>query len=127
MFESIRKTKVGNYHIPVSIEQEVFEFEVAMDDLFLVNIPDAGDELTKEFACILLLEVTMGKDMVKKFAAGRVLENDADVLVGLDDVVKSDDVGVFEGLKEEADGGRPEMFQRERTKRGDDKEDGNAP
>ena len=127
MFESVRETKVGDYHVPVSVEQEVFEFEVAMDDLFLVNIPDAGDELTKEFACVLLLEVTMGKDMVKEFTAGRVLENDANVFVRLDDVVKSDDVGVFEGLKEEADGGRPKMFQRERTKRGNEKEDGDAP
>ena len=127
MFESVRETKVGDYHVPVPVEQEVFEFEVAMDDLFLVDIPDAGDELTKEFACVLLFEVTMGKDMVKEFTAGRVLENDANVFVRLDDVVKSDDVGVFEGLKEEADGGRPKMFQRERTKRGNEKEDGDAP
>ena len=60
-------------------------------------------------------EVTLGKDMVKRFTAGRVLESGADVLVHLGDVVKSDDVGEFEGLKEETDGGRPEMFQRERS------------
>ena len=117
MFESVRKTKVRDYHVLVLIEQEASEFEVAMDDLFLVDIPDAGDKLAEQFARILLLEITVGKDMVKKFTAGRVLENDANVLVRLDDIVKSDDVGVFESLKGEPDVSPPEMFQRDRTKR----------
>jgi len=69
------------------VEEKVFEFEVAMNDLFLVNVPDARDELTKEFARILLLEVSVGKDMIEEFTAGRVLENDTDVLVRFDNVV----------------------------------------
>jgi len=36
-------------------KEEVLEFEVTMDDLFLVNVPDARDELTEYFARILLL------------------------------------------------------------------------
>ena len=123
MFKSIHKTEVGGYHTPVSTEQEAS----SPRSQWTVDIVDTGDELTKEFACILLLEVTMGKDMVEEFTAGHVLENDANVLVRFDDVVKSDNVGVFGGLKEETDGGRPEMFQRERKKRGGDEEGRNAP
>ena len=87
MFEPIRETEVGDYHVPMPVEEKVFEFEVTMNDLFLVNVPDARDELTKEFARILLLEVSVGKDMVEEFTAGRVLENDTDVLVRFDNVV----------------------------------------
>ena len=111
MFESVRKTKVRDYHVPVSIEQEVFESKVTMDDLFPVDIPDAGDELAEHFARILLFEITVGKDMVKQVTAGRVLENDRSVLVRLDNIVKSGDVGVFENLKGKPDVSPPEMFQ----------------
>ena len=87
MFEPVGKTEVRNYHVSVSVEEEVFEFEVSVDNLFLVNVPDAGDELTEELARILLLEVSMGQNMVEEFTTRRVLEDDADILVGLDNVV----------------------------------------
>ena len=102
MFEAIGETKVRDDHVPVSIEEEVFELEVTVDDLFLVNIPDARDELTKEFARVLLLQVAVGEDVVEEFTTRRVLEDDADILVGLDHVVQSDDIRMFEGLEEEA-------------------------
>ena len=87
MFEPIRETEIRDYHVPLPVKEEVFEFKVAMDDLFLVNVPDTRDELTKEFARILLLEVAMGKDVVEKFTTRRILEDDTDVLVRFDDVV----------------------------------------
>ena len=65
MFEPIGETKVRDDHVPLSIEEEVFEFEVAVDDLFLVNVPDARNELTKEFARVLLLQVAVGEDVVE--------------------------------------------------------------
>ena len=110
MFEPIGETKVGDYHVPMPVEEEVFEFEVAMNDFFLVNVPDARDELTEEFARILLLQVTVGKDVVEEFATRRVFEDDTDVLVGFDDVVESDDVRVFESLKEGVDANRRKGF-----------------
>ena len=87
MFEPIGETEVRDDHVSVSIEEEVFEFEVAVNDLFLVNVPDARDELTKEFARILLLKIAVGKDVVEEFTTGRVLEDDTDVLVRFDNVV----------------------------------------
>ena len=98
MFEPIGETEVRDDHVSVSIEEEVFEFEVAVNDLFLVNVPDARDELTKEFARVLLLQVAVGEDVVEEFTTRRVLEDDADILVRLNDIVKSDNVRVFEGL-----------------------------
>ena len=87
MLEPVGETEVRDYHVSVSVEEEVFEFEVSVDNLFLVNVPDAGDELTEELARILLLEVAMGQNMVEEFTTRRVLEDDTDILVGLDDVV----------------------------------------
>ena len=104
MLEPIGKTEVCYYHVSMSIEEEVFEFQVAVDDLFLVDVPDAGDELSEEFACIFLLQVAVGENVVEEFAARRVFEDDADVLVGLDDVVQPNDVRVFESLETESEG-----------------------
>lgn len=100
MLEPVGETEVSDYHVPVSIKEEVFEFEVAMDDLFLVNVPNTRDELTKKFARVLLLQVAVGEDVVEEFTTGGVLEDDANVLVRFDNVVQSDDVRVFESLEE---------------------------
>ena len=102
MFEAVCKPKVGDDDIPVAVEQEVLEFQVAMNDFLLVDVPDAGDELRKELACILLPQVAMGKDVIKQLASGRIFEDDTDVLVCFDYIVQSDDIGVFENL----DGGK---------------------
>lgn len=116
MFEPVGETKVGDYHVPVPIEEEVLEFEVAMDDLFLVNVPDTGDELTEELARILLLQVTVGEDVVEEFTTRRVLEDDADVLVRLDNIVQSNDVWMFESLKEQVDAKPPESVSIKKEK-----------
>jgi len=79
-------------------EEEAFEFEAAMDDLFLVDVPDAGDELTEEFARDVSRQIAVGEDVVEEFTTGRVLEDDTDILVRLDDVVKSDDIRMFKDL-----------------------------
>ena len=124
MFESVGETKVRDYHVPVSVEEEVFEFEVTVDDLFLVNVPDARDELTEEFARILLLEVAVGEDVVEEFTTRRVLEDDTDILVRFDNVVQSDNVRMFESLKSErANANPPDAFQRGTEQRVDDKVD----
>ena len=100
MFEAIGKAKVCDDDVPVAIEEEVFEFEVAVDDFLLVDVPDTGDELGEELGCVFFLEVAMGKNVVEELAARGVLEDDANVFVGLDDIVETNDVGVFECLNE---------------------------
>jgi hypothetical protein len=129
VFEPIGETEVRDYHVSMPIEEEVFEFEVAVDDLFLVNVPDARDELTEEFARILLLQVAVGEDVVEEFTTRRVLEDDTDVLVRFDNVVQSDDVRMFESLKEEVrTGKRPGSISVGPNKEErDDKVDSNAP
>ena len=51
-FMSIHVIGEGGEHSHSCIDRaEVFEFEVAVDDLFLVDMADVGDELTNEFGC----------------------------------------------------------------------------
>jgi hypothetical protein len=103
MFEPVGKTKVCYYHVPMPIKEEIFEFQVAVDNLFLVDVPDARDELTEEFARIFLLQVAVSENVVKKFTTGRVFEDDANILVRLDDVVQPNDVRMFESLGAESE------------------------
>ncbi len=65
-----------------------------MYDLLVVEVGDARDELRKEAAGVVLLEILVGEDVVEELAAGGVLEDDADVAVRLDDLVEADNVGV---------------------------------
>lgn len=98
MLKAVGKAKVRDDDIPVTVKEQVLELEVPMNDFLLVDVPDAGDELGEQLASIFLSQVAMGEDMVEQLAARRVLEDDTDVLVRFDNVVESDDVGMFESL-----------------------------
>lgn len=69
MFETVSETKVGDDDVPVAVEKQVFEFEVAVNDLFLVDVPDTGYELGEKSCGIFFFEVSVGKDMVKELAS----------------------------------------------------------
>ena len=129
MLEPVGEPKVCDDDVPVSIKEEVFELQVPMDDLLLVNVPDAGDELTEQLAGILLLEIPMGQNMVEEFTTRRVLEDDPDILVRLDNVVQPNDVRMFQSLNVERRQKKPpRACQRDRAKRvASDKADSNAP
>ena len=45
MLEPVGETEIGNDDVPVAVEKEVFQLEVAVDNFLLMNIPDAGNEL----------------------------------------------------------------------------------
>ena len=98
MLKAVGKTKVGHDHVPVPVEEQVFEFEVAVDNLFLMEVPYGGDELSKQLAGIAFFEVAVGEDVIEEFTAGGIFEDDPDVLVRLDDIVEMNDIRVIERL-----------------------------
>ena len=69
MVEAVCKAKVGNDDIAVLVEQEIFELEVAVHNVFLVQVVHTRDELGKEFLRVLLLEVSAREDVVEQFSA----------------------------------------------------------
>lgn len=98
MFETVGKTEICDNDVPVTIEEEVFEFEITVNDFLLMDVPDTRYELGEEFSGIFFLEVTMGEDVVEELATGGIFEDDTDVFVGFDDVVKTHDVGMLQRL-----------------------------
>ncbi len=100
MLEAVCEAKVGHDHVPVSVEEEILEFEVTMDNLFLMKVPDGRNELCKQFASVAFFEVAVGKDVIEEFAAGGIFEDDPDVFVGFDDIVEMNDIRVMECLHE---------------------------
>lgn len=99
MFKLVSETKVGDYHISVAVQEEVLELEVAMDNFLLVNVPDTGNELGKEFGSVLFAKIAMSKDVVEKLSTRCIFQDDANVLVSFDHVVEANDVGMFQGLR----------------------------
>ena len=59
MLESVCESEIGDDDISMAVEEQVFEFEVAMDDFLLVDVPYARDELRKQLGSILFFEVAV--------------------------------------------------------------------
>jgi hypothetical protein len=98
MLKAVGKPKVGHNHVPVSVEEQIFEFEVTVDDLFLMEVPDGRNELSKQLAGVAFFEVAVGEDVIEEFAAGGIFEDDPDVLVRFDDIIEMDDIRVIKCL-----------------------------
>lgn len=71
-----------------------------MDDALLVEVADAGDELGEQPAGGGVPEVAVVEDVVEELAAGGVLEDDAHVALGLDELVQADDIRMIELLED---------------------------
>jgi len=67
--EPVRKPEIGDNDLPVPVEEEVLELQVPMDDLLLVEVGDAGDELGEELAGHVLPEVLVCEDVLEELAA----------------------------------------------------------
>lgn len=80
--ERVGEAKVGDDDVSVPVEQEVLQLEIAVDDALLVQVPNAGNELGKEAAGRVVLEVPVVQDIVKQFSAGGIFEDDAKMFVG---------------------------------------------
>ena len=59
MFELVCESEIGDDDISMAVEKEVFEFEVAMDNFLLVDVPYARDELGKQLGSVLFFEVAL--------------------------------------------------------------------
>ena len=98
MLEAVGEPKVGHDHVPVSVEEQVLEFEVTMDNLFLMKVPDGRNELSKQLASIAFFEVAVGEDVVEQFAAGGIFEDDPDIFIRFDNIIEMNDIRVMECL-----------------------------
>lgn len=45
MFKPVGETKVGDDHVPMFVQQQILEFQITVNDIFLVKVVYTGDEL----------------------------------------------------------------------------------
>lgn len=98
MLKTVGKAKVRDDDVAVPIQKEIFKLEIAVNNLFRVNVRYAGYELCKELASVLFFKVSVGKDMVEQLPTRSILENNAYVLVRFDNIVEPDNIWMFDGL-----------------------------
>ncbi len=96
----VRKSEVGNNDIAVPIQKQVLKLQIAMDDALLMEVSNTRYELSEQTTCGVVLKITVVENVIKELAAGGVLEDDTDVLIGLDHLVETDDVWVRDLAKD---------------------------
>ena len=96
MLKAVGESKVGHDHVPVSVEKQVFEFEVTVDNLFLVEVPNGRDELSKQLASVTFFEIAVGENMIEEFTPGGIFKDDPDVLVRFDNIIEMNNIRVVQ-------------------------------
>lgn len=69
-----------------------------MNNLFLVAVADSRQDLSKLRSSLSLLHFPMNNEVIVELATGRVLHHEKHRMLGLNDLIELDDVGVVEGL-----------------------------
>ena len=85
----ITQPEVRDLDVQVVVQQHVLWLKVAMDDLALVRVVDAGDYLLEEAPCLGLVHAPVGDDVVEELPSG-VFEHDDDVRRRTDDFIPLD-------------------------------------
>lgn len=98
--KGVGEAKVGDDDVAVAVEKEIFEFEIAVDDAFFMEVSDTGHELSEKSPGGVVLQVAVGQDVVEQLAARSVLENDSNVPLGFHHLVQPDNVGMLDAAKD---------------------------
>ena len=100
-----RETEVGNLHVQIVVEQDVFWLEIPMDNLEFVTIFDAGHDLLEEPAGNGFSHASVRDDVIEQFAAGE-FEDDDDVGGGGDYFVSGYGISLSErrGMRQRVEG-----------------------
>lgn len=72
--EKVAETEIDNLDVASLADQDVLDLQVAMDNAVAVAIVDGAGYLAGELASLLLLELTVGNDVVQHLAAINVFE-----------------------------------------------------
>ena len=93
------EAKVGDFEVPVLVEEEILRLDVAVVDAAGVAERDGGDQLLEVLAGDILLEAPFG-DFVEELAAADVLHDEVDLGLGGHDLEELDDVGVADAAED---------------------------
>lgn len=94
--KGVAETKVNNLDITSLTDEDVFDFQITMNDAISVAIVKGACNLATEFASLLLLEAAMGDDVVKHLATVDIFEEHIPVVVGPEYVAHAANVRVVD-------------------------------
>lgn len=94
--EGVGEAKVGYYDVAVTIQQQIFQFQVSMNDTLCVKVADSRNELSEKSSCGRVFQVAMIQNVVEELAARSILQDDADVPFRLHHFMQAYDVRVLE-------------------------------
>lgn len=94
--EQVAKAKIDDLDVASLADEDVFDFQVAMDDAVPVTIVESTGYLTAKLAGLLLLELAMRNNVVEHLAAVDILKEHVPMVVCADHIPHPADVRVVE-------------------------------
>lgn len=94
--EGVGEPKVSDDDILVAVEQQVLELQISVNNASLVQVADTGDKLGEQLTRRAVLQIAVVEDVVEQLTARRILEDDADVALGLNHLMQANNVRVVE-------------------------------
>ncbi len=82
------------------IKEEIFRFEISVNDAVLMNVLDTGEDLLHKLDGFGLIEAFSFDDVIEKFTAFSILHDEVDVGFCFDNFVELDDVGMAEDFED---------------------------
>ncbi len=91
-----REAKVDELDVLVLVEEDVFELEVAVHAVLLVNVGHGADELGEDLLDLVDGKGAMIEEVVVQLVTCAVFEDQPYQILGDNDLVEPGDVGVYE-------------------------------
>lgn len=94
-FEHLRQPEVGQANVPVLVHQDIFRLQIAVDDVFRVQVAQGHGDLNGIEAGALLREASDLAEVHEELAAAHEAHDEENLLLRLEDVAHANKEGVI--------------------------------
>lgn len=94
--KEVAQAEINNFDVAVFANENIFDFEVPMNDAISVTVIQGARNLATEFASLLLLKLAVGYNIVEHLAAVDVLEQHIPVIIRSNDIAHAADMRMVE-------------------------------
>lgn len=88
------ESKVGQLRVAALVQQDVLELEVPVDDPLAVDVAEPETDLPEQTPSLELSKAGLLDQIIKQLATGTEFSDQPDRMLGGDDLVELDDVGM---------------------------------
>jgi len=82
-----RETKIRDFQISLIVKQNIFWFQIAIDNIVLMQTPNSLDHLSWVKACALFWELSILPKVIEKLATVHKVHDEVQLWFGLECVV----------------------------------------